>query len=114
MLITFLPRFPSGAKSNTLAPTLRRRLYTVPREQRQRTATSAMDKKSCLVGCSPIFSDNFVGSEPLRLLEPISRATGHTNTGSRYFLSSFASRAWSRRTRYPDGILKQARTSVRT
>src|SRR2546425_11779294 len=32
----FLPFFPGGAKSSTVAPIARRRLYTVPREHRQR------------------------------------------------------------------------------
>jgi hypothetical protein len=41
----FLLFFPDGAKSNTLAPTARSRLYTVPREHRQRVASSAIEKK---------------------------------------------------------------------
>ena len=48
--ITFLPRFPRGAKSNTSAPTARRRLYTVPREQRHLSASSAKEKYSGRVG----------------------------------------------------------------
>ena len=51
----FLPFFPDGAKSNTCAPTRRSRLYTVPREHRQRFASSPIEKNSCWRGnASPV------------------------------------------------------------
>jgi len=42
----FLPRLPGAAKSSTFAPMLRSLLYTVPREHRQRVASSWIEKKS--------------------------------------------------------------------
>src|SRR6267378_2450312 len=42
--ISFLPFLPAVLKSSTLALAKRRRLYTVPREQRQRCASSGIEK----------------------------------------------------------------------
>lgn len=47
MGMTFLPFFPGAPKSSTRAPTPRKRLYTVAREQRQRSASSANEKYAC-------------------------------------------------------------------
>src|SRR5580700_1140522 len=42
----FLPLLPGAAKSSTFAPAARRRLYTLPREHRHRSASSPTEKKS--------------------------------------------------------------------